>query len=134
MGDAMGKVFRKALGLLIGMAMLAYGVVDWVHTLNLQKHGAVAIAEPISGYSRSGKQGGIYTADFTFYDRHQWKISKRTAFPKEILQDFEKHSPVHLFYDPDNPNDFVFERSGPEWAALLLGLLIIAGSMGGAFD
>ncbi|MGL4408370.1 MAG: hypothetical protein ACRCTU_08270 [Zoogloea sp.] len=91
--------------------------------------GEVAVVKPIAQYS---KRYGSYSAEFRFTTAHSQEVVQRQSFSQAILDDLLAGHPVVVWYDPYQPNNFVFEKEVPGWGdglsgagGAVLGLLLI---------
>lgn len=106
----------KILGVIVGVVFLVYGVVERSSVSRIKSGGETAVVQPITEYTMHKSRGNItYTAQFTFRTSSGVKVTRKTSFPKEILEDFQHQRPVKVFYDPRDPREFVFEKQESSW-------------------
>ena len=117
------SIIYKVLGVIAGIVFIGAGIKERSHVSRLHSYGKVAVVDPIEGYSvRKSRGDKTYSAEFHFTAQNGVKIVKSQSFPEELVADFNAKQPVNVLYDPNNPNDFIFERERASWMMVLGGL------------
>jgi hypothetical protein len=115
------------VAIVAGLAAIGSSAYSHWHWHALATHGHTAVVESITAYDRStSRRITTYTADF------HWKlqgsgraVQKRTSFPEAVLEDLRAHREVRIYYDPDDPGDFVFENGKPGWRMIGGGAVVV---------
>lgn len=121
------NVIFGVLSIVVGLSVLTIGAKEWLKMSRTKSSGVVATIQAPDQYTRT-KSGLLttYSANFTFETTGGQVISRRRPFPGELVDDFTSGKQVKVFYDPSNPGDFVFEKDGPPWPAVLIGVAFLA--------
>ena len=119
------KIF-KILGVAVGIAFVVFGFTERSSISRIKSLGQTAIVEPIDSYKKHKR---TYTATFSFKTHAGQQISTNRSFPKDLIQDFEAGKPVKIFYDPNSPSEFVFEKEDGSWFTVLGGAGIIVAAI-----
>lgn len=119
---AQGKILIKLLGVLVGLAFVVFGFNERSSLNRIKKLGRPAIVEPIATYTEFKKSGSsTYTAEFHFKTDTGREIVQKHSFPSELIADFKSGVPVRVFYMPNDPSNFVFEKEQASWLLVIVG-------------
>jgi hypothetical protein len=125
-----GAVLFKILGVLVGIVFLVVGVNSNSRLRSLKASGLPAVVEPIAGYTEHKKRGmTTYTSEFTFTTQDGKKITRKSSFPGELIDDFKSRVPVKVLYDANDPSEFVFEKEQSSWFLVWAGVGVAAAAL-----
>ncbi len=120
------SLLYKALGVIAGVAFVIAGLNQRSEINRIKASGKTAVVQPIDGYT---KRKSTYTAEFTFVTDKGVTVTKKQSFPEALVKDFEARAPVNVVYNPDNPNEFVFEKETPSWFLVIAGIGLAVGAL-----
>ncbi len=113
----------KTLGIMLGALILLAGFYDRQSFIDIKSTGLPAMVNPIEQYST---RKATYKADISFTTKSGEKITQSNVyFPEAVLQDFEANKPVVIYYKPENPSEFVFEKDEASWSVVIIGAFFI---------
>jgi hypothetical protein len=113
----------RILGIVLGVVIVLTGFYGRQSFEHIKSLGVTTIADPIQEY-RIKKS--TYSANITFTTKNGEKIAKNDVyFPESVAHDFESNTPVVIYYNPQSPEDFVFEKDEAGWIVVLLGVFMI---------
>ena len=105
------RLLLKVLGVIAGVAVLVISYQEYSKMSRIRKAGAVAVVEPVTSYSERRKKGSTtYSATFNFKTTDGRRITQNHSFNSDVLTDLKSNTPVRVLYDPQNPNEFIFEK------------------------
>lgn len=120
----MKKRIIKFLGIVLGVLVLAGGVYDHYRFNHIRSMGVTTTIVPVEQYYHTKKS--TYYADFSFTTKTGEKIIQNNVyFPEVLLRDFESDTPVIIYYDPQEPTRFIFEKDTAPWTLIWLGAFFI---------
>jgi hypothetical protein len=120
------SVIFKVLGVIVGLVFMVAGLEERSSISRIKSFGTTATVNPIDRYTQRKR---IYTANFSFKTSTGQAVSAGKSFPKELIDDFKTGRPVKVFYNPNNPNEFVFEKETTPWTMTLGGVGIAVAAL-----
>jgi hypothetical protein len=120
-----GKLLYKIIGVVIGLAVVAYGIQERSEITSIQAHGKHEADDPITEYKEFKQSGSsTYTAEFHYKIDDGRQFSIKHSFPEEVLEEIKAGKPVEIVYMPNDPSAFVFASEKASWTFVTIGVVI----------
>ena len=116
--------FRKKYR--VALATFVMGFQEWRAISKIRSSERMAIVQSATNITRQkSKKLASHAATFSFHTDSGLLITSRRPAPQSIIDAVRQGDEVKVYYDPDNPRNFVFESESAPWQFWVVGTFFV---------
>ncbi len=119
------RIFKTA-AFVIALATFVMGFQEWRAISKIRSSERMAIVQSATNITRQkSKKLASHAATFSFHTDSGLLITSRRPAPQSIIDAVRQGDEVKVYYDPDNPRNFVFESESAPWQFWVVGTFFV---------